>query len=92
MQVDAGLFIETLRDGLEQLTDDNVDYTAGDILALFDRASVKALVGSRGNGSARQELTPQQRGARTRAKNRAAKAKEHDFGGGTQFNPPAEAS
>lgn len=68
MQVDAGEFVERLRGQIETLAESGLDYSYSDMLAIYDRACVKALVAAH-NGRGR-ELTPQQRGARTRAENR----------------------
>lgn len=69
MQVDAGEFIGKLRDRLAVKLD-NHDYNE-QIMGAFDRSCVEALVEEH-----KEQLTPQQRGARTRKANREKQAKQ----------------
>jgi hypothetical protein len=52
MKVDHGNLIEALRDRISELASEGVDYTASDIIAIFDRASVQALVQLHRDGGA----------------------------------------
>lgn len=78
MQVRAGEFIGKLRDRLAlALSSDPAPAHADNykIMAAFDRACVAALVEEHEDS---KELTPQQRGARTRAANRQKKQRMED--------------
>lgn len=79
MQVDAGEFINKLRDRLAVKLDTH-DYT-DQIMGAFDRACVQVLVDE--HESHKQELTSGQKAARTRKANRDARLREeieHDSG------------
>lgn len=74
MQVDAGDFINKLRERLALKLDEGVH--GGDILGAFDRSCVQVLVEEH-----KEQLTPQQRGARTRKANREKREKQPLTGG-----------
>lgn len=89
MQVDAGEFIGKLRDRLAlALSSDPAPAHADNykIMAAFDRACVAALVEEHEDS---KELTPQQRGARTRAANRQKKQRMENSGGPAPKGPVA---
>jgi len=71
MQVDAGEFIGKLRDRLALKLEDGVD-----VMAAFDRACVEALTEEHQERKAVNGLTPGQKAAKTRARNRKLRLEE----------------
>lgn len=79
MQVDAGDFINKLRERLALKLDEGMH--GGDILGAFDRSCVQVLVEE--HKEQKTELTSGQKAARTRKANRDARLREeveHDYG------------
>lgn len=81
MQVDAGEFINKLRERLALKLDEGMH--AGDILGAFDRSCVQVLVEEHRE---QKELTSGQKAAKTRKANREAREKAGPLTGGQVTN------
>ena len=78
MQVDAGEFIDRLRETMEELTEIGLAYNYDEMFGIFDRACVKALVA--GHRETKPQLTSGQKAAATRARNRAERLRQQANG------------